>query len=131
MSNSMVTEALSEIDGIAKALGCQGDDLTLIQVDAAVGSVKPWKGAKSLSLQGRGGTDLRVGFDAAEEMRNPSNVIICLSDGETPWPERRPRNGASVIVGIIGTPQQRAWNIEGAKNAMPWAQVVEIGNDKD
>lgn len=131
MSNSMVTEALSEIDGIAKALGCQGDDLTLIQVDAAVGSVKPWQGGKSVEINGRGGTDMRVGFDAAEELRNPSNVVICLTDGESPFPERRPRNGASVIVGIIGTPQQRAYNMEYVRNAMPWAQVVEIGNDKD
>jgi predicted metal-dependent peptidase len=130
MSDEMVREALSEIDAIAKQLGCRDDELTLIQVDAAVGSVKPWKGAKSLELTGRGGTDLRAATPAIEAMRTLPSVVVYLTDGETPWPDAKPK-GYTVVVGIIGDKARRAYNIEATKNEMPWAQVVEIGGDKD
>jgi predicted metal-dependent peptidase len=128
MSKQMVDDALNEVNGISKQLGATNDELTLIQVDAAVGSIKPWTDIRKVELTGRGGTDMRVGIQAAAEMRTSPNVVIVLTDGETPWPDERPK-GMNLVVGVVSdSEQRRAWSVEAANNAMPWAQVVEVGD---
>lgn len=127
MSKDMIVEALNEVQGIAKQMGCQGDDLTLVQVDAAVGSIKPFTDARKVELTGRGGTDMRVGFDAIGEMRKAPSVIVVLTDGETPWPTVQPKGVSAVVVGIIGDEARRAYSVETTTNEMPWAKVVEVG----
>lgn len=127
MSVEMIHAALNEVQGIAKAMGCTGDYLTLIQVDSAVGSVKPFADIRKIEITGRGGTDMRIGIEAAQKMPLPPNTIVLLTDGETPYPAEKLR-GASLIVGIIGDEYRRARNVENAEQEVPWATVVEIGN---
>ena len=56
--------------------------------------------ADEIVLTGGGGTDRRVGIDAALRTRTPPDIVIVLTDGATPWPDRPPR--ARLIAGLIG-----------------------------
>lgn len=84
-----ITEFLSEIDGIAKANGiAQG--ITVIPCDSAVGEIQKIRsvsGITEIKLRGGGGTDLRVGITAAEELKPIPKIVIVLTDGYSPWPE--------------------------------------------
>ena len=53
-----------------------------------------------VTLTGGGGTDLRVGIDAALAARPAANVIVAFTDGGTPWPDRR--LPVPLIVALIG-----------------------------
>ncbi len=56
---------------------------------------------------GGGGTDLRVGLDAAQHQR--PDVVVVLTDGYTPWPEQAPKQGRVVIVDLVGSQQFPEW----------------------
>jgi hypothetical protein len=63
---------------------------------------------------------MRQGFDAAAALRPRPDLIVVLTDGWTPWPERRPA-GSTVIVGLIGAEATET-------DAVPaWAQTIRIG----
>ena len=124
MSMDMIHEALNEVRGIASAAGCIGDDLMLIQVDANVADSQPFTDARKVKITGRGGTDMRVGIEAALAIRNPPSIIVVLTDGYTPWPAARPGK-ASLVAGIIGADGGSI--VESTRNSMPWARVVEVG----
>lgn len=65
------------------------------------------------ALAGGGGTDMRVGLaKAAESM---PDAIVCVTDGETPWPDAAP-DGISVT--IVLTRKSEC-------TAPTWAQVIE------
>jgi predicted metal-dependent peptidase len=75
-------------------------------------------------LVGGGGTDLRTGF--AEAQRGPSraDVIVALTDGQTPWPEARP--AARTVVGLFSRPHPVDEHYR--PEAPPaWARVVTVG----
>jgi predicted metal-dependent peptidase len=89
ISKEMITQFLSEVDGIARANGvAQG--LSVIPCDAAVGPIQKLKSKASISelvLPGGGGTDMGVGILAATTMKPFPRIIIVLTDGYTPWPD--------------------------------------------
>jgi len=128
MSMEMIHEALNEVRGIAAAAGCTGDDLTLIQVDSDVADVRPFTDARKVKVNGRGGTDMRVGVEAATKMKNRPSIIIVLTDGYTPWPTQRP-NKTALVAGIIGDSNSGSV-LENTRAAMPWARVVGVGGKR-
>ena len=94
--------------------------------DAAVASVEPVYDLSRVEVSGGGGTDMRVGINAALELRERPNVIVVLSDGGTPWPNEQP-HGVQVVVGLVGSWGRKHEPI--AREAMPWAEVVLVGDD--
>ncbi len=56
--------------------------------------------AEQIILTGGGGTDMRVGIEAARASRPAPNLIVLLTDGFTPYPDRPGRE--ALVVGIIG-----------------------------
>jgi predicted metal-dependent peptidase len=71
---------------------------TLIDCDAAVhriAKLKTWRDI--LKSLGGGGTDMRVGVAKAQELK--ADMIILLTDGETPWPSPWPANLVAVLPG--------------------------------
>lgn len=84
-----ITEFLSEVDGIATANGiAQG--ITVIPCDSQVGEIQRVRSIAAVAeikLKGGGGTDLRVGISAAEELKPTPKIVIVLTDGYSPWPE--------------------------------------------
>jgi predicted metal-dependent peptidase len=123
MSTDMVTAAVSEVDSLSKQLGCT--ELPVYAVDADAATPVNYTGAASLTLKGGGGTDMRVGIEAAMKNRVKPNVVIVLTDGYTPWPDRR-LNGVTLIVGIIGENNEQV--CASTTQQMPWAKVVNISD---
>jgi len=95
MSDKMITDCLSEIEGIVKAAGGTANAMA---VDADVQNVQRIRRVRDFALGGGGGTDMRKGFIAALSLKPKPNIIICLTDGYTPWPNLGDLKGTIGIV---------------------------------
>jgi len=115
VDDELLSRALGEIDGVIAALGIAGSSVTIYSVDAAVHTTENLRSAKDAKLVGAGGTDLRLGLRAIEGERPRPDVVIVLTDGETPWPTTPPP-GAVTIIALLGRkgealPQTPEWAI--------------------
>jgi Mg-chelatase subunit ChlD len=52
--------------------------------------------AEDIELLG-GGTDLREGIKAALALRPRPDLVLVLTDGQTPWPDHRP--SVPIVIG--------------------------------
>ena len=125
VSDAELGSALLEVTAIARALSGRRDLVTVLPCDAAVPLVHRLSGAQQIPLIGGGGTDLRTGFDRAARTR--PDVIVVLTDGQTPWPQRRP--SCRTVIGLF--PRAKSYG-EDDPDYQPqtpptWARVVEIG----
>ena len=118
MSEASVTAALGEVDAIARTAGIDSGGLSVVSVDAAVASTSRVRRAGEVRVAGGGGTDMRVGIAAALALRPRPDVVVVLTDGYTPWPDRAP--AARVVVGLIGPAAAPAGSVPG------WATTVAI-----
>jgi predicted metal-dependent peptidase len=100
VDDHMLGHALAEIDGALSSAGARRGDVTVLSCDAAVASRQKVRAATQVRLTGGGGTDMRIGIAAALALRPRPDVVIVLTDGETPWPEDPPR--ADLVVGLLG-----------------------------
>jgi hypothetical protein len=98
MGQADLTAAVSEIEGVIRALGQR--DVPVISCDATAHAYQRIHAARDVRLVGGGGTDMRVGIAAAiDDLR--AKVVVVLTDGYTPWPDVRPR-GVHVVAGMVG-----------------------------
>jgi len=118
MDDCLLAQALGEIEGALAGLGVARGEVSVVTCDAAVQGVARVRHARDIHLGGGGGTDLRHGMDAATKLSPRPDVLIVLTDGDTPWPESQP-SGLAVIAAVIGR----------AHHLLPptphWAQRVE------
>lgn len=114
VSDDMLAQALAEIDSALSSSGARRGDVTVLSCDAAVAARQRVNAATQVRLKGGGGTDMRVGISAALALRPRPDVVIVLTDGETPWPDDRPR--VALVVGLLGRTQVPA---------PEWARVVQ------
>jgi predicted metal-dependent peptidase len=89
----------------------------VLACDAAVGATSRVLRAEDIRLVGGGGTDMRAGIAAAEASHPSPDVVVVLTDGCTPWPERPIR--ARLVIAIIG--EQAA-----ADRTPQWATTVLV-----
>ncbi|MFI6765257.1 VWA-like domain-containing protein [Streptomyces sp. NPDC050355] len=130
VSDAELGSALLEVAAISRAVGGRRDLVSVLTCDAAARVVHPLCRAEGILLLGGGGTDLRTGFGKALRARPRPDVLVALTDGQTPWPESRPP--CRTVVGLF--PRQhasRSWD-EGDPDYVPdsppeWARVVSIG----
>jgi len=92
--------ALAEVKGVIRAAGIGPRGLLVLACDAAVGAVTRVRRVSDVQLVGGGGTDMRVGIAAAEAAKPAADVVVVLTDGMTPWPDRPTR--ARLVIAIIG-----------------------------
>ncbi|GAA2694800.1 MULTISPECIES: VWA-like domain-containing protein [Actinosynnema] len=126
VSDSELGSALVEIAAIVRAVGGRRDLVTVLSCDAAAHVTGPLCAVEGIELVGGGGTDLRVGFARAVRRYRP-DVIVALTDGQTPWPSAKPP--CRVVVGLFPRP---TWVNEADPDYAPagppaWARVVEVG----
>ncbi|MET7281982.1 VWA-like domain-containing protein [Kribbella sp. NPDC005582] len=100
VSDSELGSALLELAAISRTLGGRRDLLSVISCDAAAGVAVPICRAENIELIGGGGTDLRTGF--AQALRTRPDVIVALTDGQTPWPSMPPP--CRTVIGLFPRP---------------------------
>ncbi|WP_069770535.1 VWA-like domain-containing protein [Streptomyces sp. LUP30] len=128
VSDAELGSALLEVAAISRAVGGRRDMVTVVTCDAAAHLVHPLCRGEGIPLLGGGGTDLRAGFTRALRARPRPDVVVALTDGQTPWPGARPP--CRTVVGLF--PRSPRSYDEGDPDHVPrfppaWARVVEIG----
>lgn len=106
-TSASVTEAglaaaLSEIQAVIKNAGVARDRVKVLCVDAASASPQRVNRVQDIKLIGGGGTDMRVGIEAAENLCPTPDMCLVFTDGDTPWPAQRGR--AQLVCVIIDNP---------------------------
>jgi predicted metal-dependent peptidase len=114
-SGSMGEKELGQALGELKAL-LRHHRPTVYTVDAEVHTAQKVFSLDQVRLLGGGGTDMGRGIEKAVE--DGHDLVVVLTDGYTPWPEKAPR--ATVVVGLIHDKG------ESPPEAPPWAKVVPI-----
>ncbi|MEV4564685.1 VWA-like domain-containing protein [Nonomuraea sp. NPDC049419] len=109
VTRTALERALTELDGVLRATGHQWVDVTCCDTQAY--PAQRVRSAAQVELAGGGGTDLRPGFEAAAP---GADLLVVLTDGNTPWPGRRPR--PQVVVCLFGT----------GPEPPPWAHTVRV-----
>ncbi|MEU6076777.1 VWA-like domain-containing protein [Micromonospora sp. NPDC047074] len=131
VSDAELGSALLEVAAISRAVGGRRDLVTVLSCDAAAQRVHPLCRAEEIPLVGGGGTDLRTGFARALRSRPRPDVVVVLTDGQTPWPVSPPP--CRTVVGLF--PRERSYrgswdedDPEYVPDTPPeWARVVVIG----
>ncbi|NUP28030.1 MAG: hypothetical protein HOQ44_15310 [Nocardia sp.] len=128
VSDAELGSALLEVAAISRAVGGRRDLVSVLSCDAAARVVHPLCRAEKIPLVGGGGTDLRTGFTRALRSRPAPDVLVVMTDGQTPWPSSPPR--CRTVVGLFR--RAVAWS-EHDPDYVPdgppsWARVVDIGS---
>jgi len=130
-TSASVTEAelgraLTEVDGLLQATGTR--HVRFVSCDDAVRSVDRVAAGRDVTLIGGGGTDMAIGLAAAVQHRPPPQVVVVLTDGFTPWPDRAPARVLTVVGLLAG--EGRADGLPGPPTPPAWARVVPIPPDR-
>lgn len=114
MGDDDVAAALAQTRAVLRQASVSSVRVTCC--DAAATRPRRVASIRDVKIVGRGGTDLRVGIDAALAARPPADVCVCLTDGGTPWPARR--LPVPLVIALIG---------EHAVDTAPsWAKTVRV-----
>lgn len=116
VSDQMLGQALAEVGAVLRSVGIGRRHLRVVCCDAQAYEAQRVVDARSVRLAGGGGTDMGVGLDAAVDLRPRPDLVVVLTDGCTPWPDRPPR-GTRVLVGLL----------DPAGSVPPWATSVSVG----
>nr|WP_297808701.1 VWA-like domain-containing protein [Tepidiforma sp.] len=119
MSSDLLGQALAETRAIVRANGGRGANVHL--VDAALHGTIRTRTGTGIQLRGGGGTDMRVGIAAALAARPRPNLVIVLTDGFTPWPEKP--TPVPLIVGVVGERSVSRWDVD---RVPKWARAIPI-----
>jgi predicted metal-dependent peptidase len=122
MVDQLLERALNEVEGILTRAGLPSGSVRVLAVDTCVHAVRRASRASQVTLAGGGGTDMGAGIAAAAELRPRPGVVVVLTDGYTPWPERPPQ-GVTVIVGLLQQPGLPETPVPS------WARCIRISDD--
>lgn len=92
MGEDDLSQCLADVSGLLRAASGSAQPLKVITCDAAAHTAQTVRTVRNITLAGGGGTDMRVGIAAAAALRPKPQVIITLTDGETPWPDAPPED---------------------------------------
>ncbi len=130
VSDAELGSALLEVAAISRAVGGRRDLVSVLTCDAAARVVHPLCRGEGIVLLGGGGTDLRTGFAKALGARPRPDVLVALTDGQTPWPDARPP--CRTVVGLFPRQHAARSGDEDDPDYVPdsppqWAHVVSVG----
>ena len=98
VSDDMLGQALAEIQGVLKAN--DGLGVSVLSCDAEAGVAQRVFSKKAVQFTGGGGTDMRVGVDAAMKLK--PHVCILVTDGYTPYHETAPNQTCKFVTLVLG-----------------------------
>jgi hypothetical protein len=100
MHERLLARALAEVEGVLARAGLRQTQVRVLAVDTDVHAARRVSRAGQVQLAGGGGTDMGAGILAAAELRPRPSIVVVLTDGFTPWPERPPGT-TRVVVGLL------------------------------
>ena len=119
MSDEEIAQALSEVRAAVKA---NASFVYVTTLDAAVYPtvrVSTSGDMPKVKVEHRGGTDMRLLFEHYKTLRPRPNLLVCFTDGETPWPEDEPEDAKTIIV--LTQPANKTHY-----PTPEWAKVLEV-----
>lgn len=117
MSEQDLAEAVSEVSGVLRALP-RSESVRVLAADTQIHAVRRVFRSDQIELLGNGGTDMGSVLCDAATMRPRPDLIVCLTDGETPWPsEPLPMPLLAVITS------------RGKESAPDWARSIKIDRE--
>lgn len=126
MSDYYLEQAHAEA---AAAIAAVKSDVVFVSCDAAVHFIGNIRNPNQISFKGRGGTDMRVAYTALEEYKKSKpSLVVCITDGETPWPDEPIKNTKNLIVLLHQNPDAEAKDFA---NCPKWAKVVPVYCDPE
>ena len=117
MYGKRIGSAMSEVKGLFRQAGAAVSHV--ISCDAEAQNCQRVWGVDAIKLKGGGGTDMGQGIAYAEALRPRPDIIVVVTDGESPWPEKRPR--AKVIVCLVSD-----YDLD----VPSWATKIRVGDEK-
>jgi predicted metal-dependent peptidase len=116
MQETQLARAVAELGGLTRQLG-YGTDVIVACCDAAVHDVKKVFTAAQLELYGGGGTDLGAGLRwFIDRKSGPIDLLVIVTDCQTPWPEETPP--FPVITIRVGEGEPPPWGNTGANRVI-------------
>lgn len=109
VSSKDLNVALGEIHGITRAVGMK-EPVAVIACDAQAYPVQYVRSAtsiKNLELTGGGGTDLRHGINAALALPKRPQLVIVVSDGDSPFSPESPDPATKFIMLLTVAPERQ------------------------
>jgi predicted metal-dependent peptidase len=105
MSRDRLARCLSEIDGIVQRTGRLRTPVRVVTCDTSTGDVHAVRSVDEIVLVGGGGTDLRSAVAKVARARPRADLVVVLTDGDTPWapaPPAENRTARYVAVLVAG-----------------------------
>lgn len=133
MANSDYEKALSEIEGLLRAVAKGNDAVTIFSVDTQIGNITPVTSVKKVNLMGGGGTQMAVAFRYVTDLgKKRPDVFVLSTDGYIDWADvyaevRRSKNLYKSII-LVTTPGGYQSAPEALRKLIP---VIDISDNKD
>lgn len=125
-SGSMGDRDLALVRGVFEdCCTAAGARTAFLATDAAVhGDIQYATDGTGIELRGRGGTDMRVGilFALTEVMPRP-DVVVVVTDGETPWPDEP--TDTPILVCIVRP------GVHAMAAVPPWMVAIEVTPEEE
>ncbi|NYV77929.1 VWA-like domain-containing protein, partial [Streptomyces sp. UH6] len=115
MGEAELAAALGEITGVLREVGVRGNRVAVLACDADVHAVSRVTSVDQVALGGGGGTDMRVGIEAALAGPDRPGVVVVLTDGSTPWPAEPA--ACRLIAALVG---------DAAQDPPSWVETVRV-----
>jgi len=132
MQDTQLARAVAELGGLTRQLGYR-TEVIVACCDTVVHDVKKVFTAAQLELYGGGGTDIGAGLRWFTERRSPPiDLLVIVSDCQTPWPEETPP--FPVITIRVGDGAPPVWGDRGANKVItiedPSAEAAPISRGR-
>jgi len=126
MQDTQLARAVAELGGLTRQLGYR-TEVVVACCDVVVHDVRTVFAAGQVELYGGGGTDVGAGLRwFTEQRRAPIDLLVVVSDCQTPWPPEAPPFPVITIRVGDGTPPP--WGDRGANRiitiADPTAEIA-------
>ena len=116
MQETQLARAVAELGGLTRQLG-YSTEVVVACCDAAVHDVRKVFTAAQLELYGGGGTDIGAGLRwFTERKSSPIDLLVIVTDCQTPWPEDTPP--FPVITIRVGDGAPPPWGDTGANRVI-------------
>jgi len=129
MSNQDLQAALGTIGDLLETIDTPVD---VVCVDAAASEIVTINDPSQIQITGRGGTDMRVGFDLMRKS-GVYDTVICLTDCETPWPEKEYDGVTEIVVGIFSRGYKQGDNPDEYRRSYDipeWMSFIPVSSEE-